>query len=251
MTDVPDRFSDEAMKAVLARAIDLDVKGVTTTSEIREIAQELGISREAVDMALREHAADLRVRASGKRAASVLILAGGALGVIAGSFLSNASLREIVGALAILKLLGLVVSGAIIVLEGKAATLRSFNFKNGVFWACVGVGSFAALSILGAGAIALPGTVLAWCLRSWFASSILGSAAVIAIRIAALSVGAGPSTSSGTGANEVGGRISRTAKRIVHWLAATFRRETSRLRMAQREQPISRNAFPLVRHRSA
>ena len=237
MTEVPDRFSDEEMKAVLARAIDLDEKGVTTTREIREIAQELQISREAVDMALREHAANLspRMRASGKRATSVLIVAGAALGVVAGSFLNDASTREIVGALAALKLVGLIASGVIIVLEGRAATLRSFNFKNGVFWASVGFGSVAALSLSEAGAIALPGTIIAWCLRSWLASSILGSAAVVAIRRGARAAGPGPSsTSSGTGAYDVGRRVSRAAKRLVHWVSDTFRRETSRLRVARK-----------------
>lgn len=59
MTNIPTGpFSEEQLKAVLARAVELDSrKAAITANDIRAIGAEVGISSASIEAALREHVA--------------------------------------------------------------------------------------------------------------------------------------------------------------------------------------------------
>jgi hypothetical protein len=207
-----DRFSEDQVKSLIARAIELDARGLTTTAEeLRGIASELGISSEAVEAALREHANRLeprRSRTSG-RADSAVLAAGVPLGFAAGS---------------------LVASGALVITRGKHVTVRSFLLRNLLLWGGMTIGSIVSVRLLVVAA-PLSGLLLGWCLRSWVASTILGSAAIIAVRKASTG---GPDSGSRTGDGKISfrTRVLHLVKRTADWLARPFRREaTDRLDM--------------------
>jgi hypothetical protein len=52
----PKRYSAEEVRAILGRAMKTDASGgVVSSSELRETAAELGVSQEALDVAMAEH----------------------------------------------------------------------------------------------------------------------------------------------------------------------------------------------------
>jgi hypothetical protein len=227
MSNMPtDRFSEEQVKSLIARAIELDARGLTTTVEdVLAIASELGISSEAVEAALREHAKSLdprRSRTAG-RADSAVLASGVPLGFAAGSLLAIASPFTTLGALGLVAV-GLVASGALVISRGKHVTVRSFLLRNLVLWGGMTIGSIVSVRLLVAAA-PLSGLLLGWYLRSWVASTILGSAAIIRIRRAA-STG-GPDSGSRTGDGEISfrSRVLHLVKRTTDWLARPFRCE--------------------------
>jgi hypothetical protein len=227
-----DRFSEDQVKSLIARAIELDARGLTTTAEeLRGIASELGISSEAVEAALREHANRLeprRSRTSG-RADSAVLAAGVPLGFAAGSLLAIGSPFAGLGALGVVAV-GLVASGALVITRGKHVTVRSFLLRNLLLWGGMTIGSIVSVRLLVVAA-PLSGLLLGWCLRSWVASTILGSAAIIAVRKASTG---GPDSGSRTGDGKISfrTRVLHLVKRTADWLARPFRREaTDRLDM--------------------
>jgi len=121
--NLPDRFSDEHARAILARAIDIDARHpLTTADELRAIAAEIGVSPTALETALREHITSMRTRriATDRRAAAALTSLGVPLGVTAGLLLgSGAGLP----ALAVMAA-GLVASGGLVVVQGSTGSLR-------------------------------------------------------------------------------------------------------------------------------
>lgn len=224
-----DRFNEEQLKAVIARAVELDARGVTTSAdELRSIAAEIGISPEAVDAALFEHARRLEPRASrvSSRAASAVMTAGIPLGIAAGSLLGISSPFAVVGALGIVAV-GLVASGALVVVQGRNATLRSFQFRNLLLWGGLTVGGAVTVGLFGAGPLAIPGIIVGWGLRSWIASSILGSAAVIAVRRAAAPSGTPGDPSTPVEAGTLRHRMRHAMTRIADWLSRVVRRQSA------------------------
>ena len=222
-----DSLSEEQLRVVIARAIELDAQRVTTsTAELRLIAAEIGISPDSVEAALLEYArnAEPTVRKSSTRTASAIVAAGVPLGIGAGTLLGTASPLALLATLPIVAV-GLVASGALVVVQGKNATLRSFQLRNFLLWSGMTIGGAVTVGLLGSGPLAIPGIIVGWGLRSWIASSILGSAAVIAVRRA---VTAPPTDDDSTApvTRSVRTRLHHATKRITDWLARLVRRGT-------------------------
>jgi hypothetical protein len=179
----PDRFTDEHAKSILARAIEIDARRAMMTAEdLRAIVAEIGVSQSSLDVAIREHAALASARriSAGHRAATVLAGIGVPLGVAAGALVSSGGWA--ISTLSIMAL-GLFASGGIVVFQGASGSLRSFHLKNLAFWSGVFAGGMAALAVLGSHVGISPAMIMAgWCLRGWVSSSVLGSAAVVAVR---------------------------------------------------------------------
>jgi hypothetical protein len=154
-----------------------------------------------------------------------VVAAGVPLGVAAGALLGVASPLIGLGALGLMAV-GLGASGALIVMLGKNATIRSFQLRNLLLWAGVTAGGVVSISLLGTGPLALPGIIVGWCFRSWVASSILGSAAVIAVRRAA---GGDANVGAPSPEDAAGNRLLRAMKRVGHWLSRTFGRGANKL----------------------
>jgi hypothetical protein len=237
----PEHFSDEQTKAILARAIELDSRDPTTTAdELRALASDIGISPASLEAAMREQATALETRRmiSGKRAATAVVGLGLPLGVAAGILLITTPYG---GVLALSMMgAGLIASGALVVLQGPTGDLRSFQLRNLAMWGSVAAGSLATVALFGPGTGLMPAAIaIGWCLRSWVASSILGSAGVIAVRRARSSDSSNPDRDTTESAATVGGsRWARVAKRVQGWLARPFRRRATdsevraRLRLA-------------------
>jgi hypothetical protein len=232
------RFNDDQARAIITRAIELDSRaGTITADELRDIASEIGVTRESLERALHEHALTRQARQAvvGRRAATAVVSLGMPMGLAVGVLMQPGSVS---GALVALGLTGVafVASGALLVLQGKAATLRSFHLKNAVLWAGVAAGSALSTTLIGTG---IPSAVLiglSWSIRGWVATSILGSAAVIAIRRALR-----PSD-SGLDQDMPEGRVpaprtvlARVATRALGWLTRPFRREVAQAQFGRRE----------------
>lgn len=221
------RFSDEQARSILARAIELDAHAPTTSvDDLRAIASDLGVAHESLDAALREHSVASRARRmkAGKRAATVVSGLGVPMGVVTGALLTSGGASGILTALGMTGI-ALIASGALVILPGRAATLRSFHLKNLVLWGGVAAGSLVS-------ALFLPGSAPAmmiaagWSLRAWLASSILGTSAVIAVRRAHRpdDTGSGPNGVERS-AKSAQRLLVRAVKRALGWLNCTFRRD--------------------------
>jgi hypothetical protein len=218
-----DQFNDDEVRAVIARATELDGRGLTTSDEIRAIASELGISRAAMEAALQEHARAVRPETIRRDRLSGLALTavGVPLGVAAGALLVMAGPLIGVGVLG-LSVVGLGASAALVLKMGRSATVTSFQVNNLLLWAGIAMGSVVTASLFPTGALAMPGLLVGWCLRSWVTSSILGSAAVIAVRRAINgNTGGGPGSPNADGRRR--GPLDGV-KRVYHWLLRKFRR---------------------------
>src|SRR5690606_3440321 len=131
MTDLPSPgLDEERVKAILARAIEIDSHTSTTSiDELKSIALELGISTTALDTALREQVTP-RPRASGNPSAATAVAATGLLlGAAAGVGLSTVPLINFSLINMGLSGLGLLASGAILVLQGSSVSIRSFGAR--------------------------------------------------------------------------------------------------------------------------
>ena len=214
MSHLPDQFNDEQARAILGRAIEIDAQGgITTVEALRAIATEIGVSPEALEAAVYEHqtSTEHRQRAAAQRNTTRVAALGIPVGVTTGLLLGSGAALPALAVMAA----GLFASGGLVVGQAPANSLRSFLLKNFLLWGGVYAGSVAATAIIGSGSGLEPTLIAAgWCLRSWVASSILGSAGVIASRRARPSL---PSETSSDGANvrTSGGRLMRAAKRLL------------------------------------
>jgi hypothetical protein len=218
-----EQFSEDEAKTILARAIELDARApVTTREDIREIATELGVSPAAVDAALREHIAAVAPPSAlrARRTATMIAALGLPIGAASGVILTTMPLITSVLVLRGIMGVGLVASGALLVAHSSTATLRSFNARNTVLWSGMITGSLAAIAVLGAsGTIDLPWFyTIAGSIQNWLASTVLGSAAVLAIRRSRRGSGreTGQSIPDDPAAAR-GGRVLRFAKRVIRW----------------------------------
>jgi hypothetical protein len=226
--DTPKRFSDEQARAILARAIEIDARApMTTTDELRAIAAELGVSPASLEAAVREQTtaqAESRHLAA-QRKITVVAASGVPLGIAAGWLLSSGTILAALGLMGV----GLIGSGYII-LHGASGTLRAFHLKNLVLWGGVAAGSLASIVVLGGWT---PRTAvlltLGWCIRSWIGSSILGSAAVVAVHRARRPENHDADRSLPASTALAGGsRWSRLARRILGWIGR-LRRSVERV----------------------
>lgn len=219
-----ERFDDDEARGILARAIELDARTpVTTRADILEIANELGVSTAAVDAALREHAAATVPTTGAPRAhrtATTIAALGVPIGFAAGAALATLPALTSVLVLRGIMGVGLVASGALLVAQGSNATLRSFNARNLVLWSGVIAGSLAGMAVLGVGgAVPMPWLyTVAGAIQNWLAATVLGSAAVLAIRRSRRGSGLDNGDSPATGAASGAGRMLRFARRALRWL---------------------------------
>ena len=178
-----DHYSDEEAKEILARAIELDARAHTTSADdLRAIASDVGISPAALEAAIRERAARPAQRVATTGPSTTVVAAIGVpLGVGAGALLTLGSAYFGLAGLGLTGF-GLVASSALLILHGASATHRSFQLRNFVLWSGIAAGSLVTISLFPVSGNLPVVITLAWCIRSWIASSILGSAAVIAIR---------------------------------------------------------------------
>lgn len=179
---LPDRFTDEHARAILARAIEIDSRSpMTSIDDLRAIAAEIGVSPGALEAALQQQRDTItsgRIAAA-RRGARITTALGLPLGITAGTLLSSGAVLPVLGVMAA----GLAASGALVVFQASSGSLRSFHLRNLMLWGGVCAGSVATATLLGSGSGLVPAVIAAgWCLRSWVASSILGSAGVLAVR---------------------------------------------------------------------
>jgi hypothetical protein len=239
--DIARRFSDEQARTILARAIEIDSRApMTTTDDLRAIAAEIGLSQASLDAALREQttALDARRMIGGQRAATALVASGVPMGLAAGFLLMSGGTG--LAALSLMAV-GLVASGGLVVLQGATGTLRSFHLKNLALWTGVAAGSLAAMVLSGGEITRLPALITAgWCLRSWVASSIVGSAAVVAVR-RARPEGPGPDRNVTETSERTGdGRWARVAKRALRRITGSLRWDAGRVLFARRRFNVAR-----------
>lgn len=226
------RFSDEQARAILARAIEIDVRAPTATEEdLRAIASDVGISQFSLDAALREHATAPTPRrvTAGQRASTMLAGMGLPLGMVAGSLLMSGNFLVSLG----LTGAGLLLGAGLVVCEGATGTLRSFHLKNLLLWGGVAAGGMVAVLFFGADPARMPVLIsVGWGIRGWITSSILGSAAMIAVRRARQGDSRpGTDGMDRSGAAE-GGLLTRGLKRVLGLFGRPLWRATQQLSRA-------------------
>ena len=223
---LPDDFSDEHARAILARAIELDARGpLTTTAQLRAIASELSVSPRALDAALAEHATigaaspsapAHAARALARRIASLGI----PVGLVAGGLVTSGSGMGLMGLEAVAR----VVSGALAMTESAAGSLGSFQRKNGVLWGSALVATVASATLLGPGAERTPLLIAAgWCVRSFVVSAVLGSATMLAAQRARRGGAGGPTASGSDGPRVWVGQPLAAVRRMATRLIGVWR----------------------------
>lgn len=177
-------FSEEQVRAIIARAIDIDDQKPLTRTQLRAIASDIGVSPTALALAMREevtrapHAPVAESRATAMRVARRLAALGVPMGVVAGGLIAGGPMSAVVGVMGA----SLILSGALAMYESVAGTLRSFHIKNLILWGGALVGGIAAAMLVGGGTERGPLLVAgAWAVRTWLASGILGSATMLAV----------------------------------------------------------------------
>ena len=225
----PSTFTDDEMRTILARAIELDRHHVLTLDQLRAIAAEIGVSETALTRAIQEEATH-RPRADwasrGAVVARRLVTLGVPTGAIAGALMASGPAIAVVGVMGIV----LVVSGALALYESESGTLRSFHLKNLALWGGALAGSIASATLLsGAGDRAPLLLAGAWCVRGAITSGILGSATMLAAHRArrAAHVDSNPSSTAPTAA---GGSTLRS--RLLAGLHAVFRETVRPVRVS-------------------
>ena len=180
--ETTEQFSDEQAHNILARAIELDAHAPpTTVDRLRLIATEIGVSPAALDKALREQRAGVRDphRGSALSAARRIAALGVPLGLVGGSLIASGSTLAVTGIMGV----GLVMSGLLAIYESSRASLRSYHLKNAFLWGGALVGSVASAMVLSQGAERTSLLVsVAWCVRTWISTGVLGSATMIAVQ---------------------------------------------------------------------
>jgi hypothetical protein len=222
------RFTEEQARAILARAIDIDSRApMTTADDLRAIAADVGIAPASLEAALRENTTALAARrnAASRRAANVVVALGVPLGVATGFALIWGVARGSILAATGLTTLGYVASGVLVLVQGQSGTVRSFLLRNLALWMGIAAGSTLAGVLWSGGTGVPPFSTAIWCLRQWLPASIVGSAAVIAIRQARHRDDADGDRSVNEPALPAGaGRWTRIAQRIRSWFASPLRR---------------------------
>jgi len=235
MSDTPvDRLTDDQVQFLIARAAELDARGrKTTTDELRAIASEVGISSEAIEAALQEHAGTFGLRRSrlAGRVAAVIPAAGLPLGIAAGTLLGGIGPLTVLGAL-IFMAFGLSASGALLVLQVRHATIRQYQWRNLTLWGSVTAGYLTSTSLFEL-APTFPGIILGWFI-GWVASSIIGCAAVVAIRSGASEApsdhASPPTVVAGSLRSRLATMVKRAAARILRFIEREGNRTTRILR---------------------
>jgi hypothetical protein len=233
MAESPEHLSDERVKSILARAIEIDSNATTTSlQELRGIAAEIGVSAIALEAALREHTGggEPAKAAAARRLPTRIAMAGMPMGIVLGSVLAGAGKfgfllgSFVTGA-------GLLGSGALIVLEARRGKLGSFNVRNLALWTGIAAGSLVVIAVAGDNnaRMAVVTTVM-HCARNWIVSSALGSAAMVAVSRMRQRI---DRDSGGATANEPSKSkrlLLGLAKRVVRWLEPVqFGRQWSRM----------------------
>ena len=233
------RFSDDEARAILARAIEIESRAsLTSMDDLRTIAADVGVSPASLEAALREQTTALESRraTADERAATLAAASGVPLGLATGALLASGTGGAAVGLLG-LGLGGLAASGAIVAFHGARGTLPSFHRKNLALWGGVAAGSLASAVLMDGEVTRLPMLLAAgWSLRGWVATSILGSAAMIAVRRARRTSG----SDSDAGLTEISdvsgdGRWTALAKRVRGWIGQPLRRGIARGTPATRQ----------------
>jgi hypothetical protein len=219
-------FSEADVRVILGRAIELDARGPTMTrDDLYGVAAELGITRAALDAALAEHSGgssnvDLR---RGRRAATLTAGLGLPLGAFAGAVLAGMGPFAAGPFLALAVGAGLLGSGGLLVLQGRGVTLGSFVARNTALWAGFVSGGLAAVAVLGGtAAVELPWLIaMTRGVGGWLGSTIVGCAAVVAIRRAVC-----PTSSTGTD-DEARGVFAPVRRALLRLASSAMSRLTS------------------------
>lgn len=218
-------FNDDQVRALITRALEIEaLGGATTAEELREIAAEVGIAPEAIEVALREHrrqTSHLPVAHRG-RAGLAVAASGLSLGIATGTTLSLSGSLLGIGVLG-MQAAGLLATGALILTLGKRPAHRTFQFRNAVLWAGVGLGGLLSSAVVGGGPVMVTAMVAGWSIRGWITSSVLGSAAVMAILRTNTPIDPNGRSS---GLSLLRHRVGTFAKKVRVWL----RREVARTR---------------------
>jgi hypothetical protein len=212
------------MRAILARAIEIDGHHVLTIDQLQSIAAEVGVSQHALGVAIREATTSRPhpdVPTHGAIIARRLVGIGVPIGADAGAIMASGPAVAVVGVMGI----GLVVSGALALYESESGTLRSFHIKNLALWGGTLAGSIATATLLsGSGDRASLLLAGAWCVRGAITSGILGSATMLAVhrarRGADVDSSRPPTAHMAAGGNTLRSRLLR---RLRHALRATMR----------------------------
>ena len=232
--DTDKRFSEDEARAILARAIEIESRApLTTIDDLRAIAADVGVSAASLEAALREQttAIDQRRATADERAATIAAASGVPLGLAAGALFTAASASG-TAALGLLGLGlgGLAASGALVAFHGARGTLPSFHRKNLVLWSGVAAGSLASAVLMDGEVSRMPVLIAAgWSVRGWVATSVLGSAAMIAVRRARRP--SGPDSDAGRtdfsyASGE--GRWTALTKRVRGWIGQPMTRSIVR-----------------------
>jgi hypothetical protein len=221
--EVPEQLTEEAARAVLARAIEIDARApLTSVDQLRSIAEEIGVSPLALQAALREHRSLSNVprhvadSTRGRRIAGL----GVPLGLVGGALIASGPMVAVVGIMGA----GLVLAGLLALRESTRASLRSFHLKNAMLWGGALVGSIASAMLFSQGADRAPLLVAAaWCVRTWIASGVLGSATILAVQQSGRreDADAEPPAMLTTGEPRPTGRLKRLLGILDRWLSAT------------------------------
>jgi hypothetical protein len=234
--DASKRFSDEQARAILARAIEIDSRSpLTTADELRAIAAEIGVSPASLEAAMREQTTSIvtRRRLVAQRIGTGLAVSGVPLGLAAG-WLLNA---EVLAAAPVMTGLGLMslglVASAVVIVKGSTGTLRSFHAKNVLLWGGIAAGSLTSVMLAGGGNLRLAAiAAVAWSVRGWLASSVMGSAAVIAVRRTRRPDHSDPTATPPAAPGETS-RWVHAARRVLRWVSRPFDRKVERVRLTK------------------
>ena len=230
--DTEKRFRDDEARAILARAIEIESRApLTTMDDLRAIAADVGVSPASLDAALREQktALDQRRASADERAVTIAAASGAPLGLAAGALFTAGTGAAALGLLG-LGLGGLAASGALVAFHGARGTLPSFHRKNLALWSGVAAGSLASAVLMDGEVARMPVLIAAgWSVRGWVATSVLGSAAMIAVRRARRP--SGPDSDAGRtdfsyASGE--GRWTALTKRVRGWIGQPMTRSIVR-----------------------
>ena len=246
----PQDLPEHVAKSILARATELDAKSpMMSVDELRAIAAELNVSPVSLEMALREHQQPVPNSTRARSRASLFVAALGLpIGVAAGSVLSTATPVTAAPLLMLVAGAGLLSSGALIVLQSKNPSLRSYISHNAALWGGVIAGGLSAIAVLGSGSlIELPWLMtISFGVKKWISSTVLGSAAVIAMRRGNVGKADNVHVQSLTGGPVEPGRSPSLLKRLLGWLSLPHRAKHQGRRidggLGQRSVAVSGNA---------
>jgi hypothetical protein len=214
---------EHVAQSILARATQLDAQcPAIAIDELRAIAAELNVSETSLDTALSEYH-EARPGPASRRSSLAVAALGLPIGLVGGSLLATATFFTFPSVLLLTTAAGLLSSTGLIVLQSRRPSLNSYVLYNSLLWGGIAAGLLSGMTIFGDVTGSATLWALAYGLKHWLPSTILGAAGVTAVLRNDAANRDLPDSSLPASVSSASGRAWTLVTRLLAWINGSLR----------------------------